>query len=95
MRSHVKNELRYPAGRRRQQIRRQYWPASYFEATLIRPQSAATQLYNQWQGLALSSAQYVLAAYGETSTWTLGYKLFADVWLGTNLVGSSVGLHVC
>ena len=64
-------------------------------ATLIRPQSAAAQLYDQWKGLALSSAQYVLAAYGETSTWTLGYNLFADVWLGTNLVDSSVGVHVC
>ena len=29
--------------------------------------------------------------YGQSDSWTLGYNLFADVWLGTDLVESSVG----
>jgi hypothetical protein len=33
--------------------------------------------------------------YEQTNSWTLGYNLFADVWLGTNLVDSSVGSGVC
>jgi hypothetical protein len=62
---------------------------------LIYQQSVAAQLYNQWKGLALSSDQHVLAAYGQPDSWTLGYNLFADVWLGTNLVDPSVGIHAC
>ena len=38
----------------------------------------------------MSSDQHLLAAYGQADSWTLGYNLFADVWLGTNLVESSV-----
>jgi len=34
-------------------------------------------------------------AYGQANSWTLGYNLFADVWLGTNLVEPSVGVPVC
>ena len=59
---------------------------------LIRQQSAAAQLYKQWKGLALGSDQHVLGVYGQSSSWTLGYNLFADEWLGTNLVDSSVGV---
>jgi hypothetical protein len=40
----------------------------------------------------LSSDKHLLAAYGQPNSWTLGYNLFADVWLGTNLVESSVGV---
>jgi hypothetical protein len=41
----------------------------------------------------LGSDQHILAAYGQSSdSWTLGYNLFADVWLGTSLVESSVGV---
>jgi hypothetical protein len=29
--------------------------------------------------------------YGQTNSWTLGYNLFADVWLGTGLVEPPVG----
>ena len=29
--------------------------------------------------------------YGQSDSWTLGYNLFADVWLGTDLVEPSVG----
>ena len=32
--------------------------------------------------------------YGQDS-WTLGYNLFADVWLDTNVVESSVGILEC
>ncbi|KAI0278702.1 hypothetical protein BGY98DRAFT_916704, partial [Russula aff. rugulosa BPL654] len=51
---------------------------------------AATKLYNQWKSLALSSDLHLLAVYGQSDSWTLGYNLFADVWLDTNLVESSV-----
>ncbi|KAH9968154.1 hypothetical protein BC827DRAFT_1122730 [Russula dissimulans] len=51
--------------------------------------NAAAQLYDQWKSLALSNG-HLLAVYGQTNSWTLGYNLFADVWLGTNLVESSV-----
>ena len=60
--------------------------------TLICLQSAAAQLYDQWKSLALGSDQHLLAVYGQTSTWTLGYNLYADAWLGTNLVDPSVGV---
>ena len=33
--------------------------------------------------------------YEQANSWTLGYNLFADVWLGTNLVDPSVGDGVC
>ncbi|KAH9990995.1 hypothetical protein BJV74DRAFT_977866 [Russula compacta] len=52
--------------------------------------SAAARLYGQWKSLALSSDQHLFAVYGQADSWTLGYNLFADVWLGTNLVESSV-----
>ncbi|KAF8491815.1 hypothetical protein F5888DRAFT_1619594 [Russula emetica] len=52
--------------------------------------SAAASLYAQWKNLALSSDQHLLAVYGQSDSWTLGYNLFADVWLGTNLVESLV-----
>jgi hypothetical protein len=31
--------------------------------------------------------------YGQNNSWTLGYNLFADVWLETNLVEPSVGVR--
>ena len=31
--------------------------------------------------------------YGQSNSWTLGYNLFADVWLGTNLVDSQVSFR--
>ncbi|KAH9021636.1 hypothetical protein EDB84DRAFT_1580787 [Lactarius hengduanensis] len=50
----------------------------------------ATRLNSQWRSLALDSDQHLLAAYGQVGSWTLGYNLFADVWLGTRVVKSSV-----
>ncbi|KAI0278699.1 hypothetical protein BGY98DRAFT_916673 [Russula aff. rugulosa BPL654] len=52
--------------------------------------NAAANLYAQWKSLALSSDQHLFAVYEQNDSWTLGYNLFADVWLGTNLVESSV-----
>ncbi|KAH8988003.1 hypothetical protein EDB86DRAFT_2832105 [Lactarius hatsudake] len=52
--------------------------------------SAAANLYTQWKSLALASDQHLLATYGRADSWTLGYNLFADVWLGTGVVESSV-----
>ncbi|KAH9077812.1 hypothetical protein EDB83DRAFT_2514525 [Lactarius deliciosus] len=50
----------------------------------------AASLYGQWKGLALDSGQHLLAAYGLVNSWSLGYNLYADVWLGTGVVESSV-----
>jgi len=43
----------------------------------------------------VGSDQHILAVYGQSNSWTLGYNLFADVWLGTNLVESQVGILEC
>ncbi|KAH9026781.1 hypothetical protein EDB84DRAFT_1501283, partial [Lactarius hengduanensis] len=48
--------------------------------------SAAASLYTQWKSLALASDQHLLATYGQADSWTLGYNLFADVWLGTGVI---------
>ena len=37
---------------------------------------------------------HLIAAYGQEESWTLGYNLFADVWLGTNVVESSVSVFL-
>ncbi|KAH9064488.1 hypothetical protein EDB87DRAFT_1241631 [Lactarius vividus] len=50
----------------------------------------AASLYGQWKGLALDSGQHLLVAYGVVDSWSLGYNLYADVWLGTGVVESSV-----
>ncbi|KAH8997909.1 hypothetical protein EDB92DRAFT_1792338 [Lactarius akahatsu] len=52
--------------------------------------NTTASLYGQWRALALASDQHILAAYGLADSWTLGYNLFADVWLGTSVVESSV-----
>ncbi|KAI9513395.1 hypothetical protein F5148DRAFT_1278777 [Russula earlei] len=53
--------------------------------------NVAASLYGQWKNLALGGDQHILAAYGQVAnSWTLGYNLFADVWLGTGLVESSI-----
>jgi hypothetical protein len=43
----------------------------------------------------LGSDQHLLAAYGQIESWTSGYNLFADVWLGTKLVEPLVGVLEC
>ncbi|KAF8497617.1 hypothetical protein F5888DRAFT_1613412 [Russula emetica] len=58
--------------------------------------SEAARLYAQWKSVALGSDQHLLAAYGQSSdSWTLGYNLFADVWLGTSLVELPVSVLEC
>ncbi|KAI9513396.1 hypothetical protein F5148DRAFT_1006486 [Russula earlei] len=52
--------------------------------------SVAASLYGQWKNLALGGDQHILAVYNQANSWTLGYNLFADVWLGTGLVESSI-----
>ncbi|KAH9035864.1 hypothetical protein EDB84DRAFT_1269293 [Lactarius hengduanensis] len=55
--------------------------------------STSSRLYAQWKGLALADDKHLLAAYGQIgSSWTLGYNLFADVWLNTSVVESSVSV---
>ncbi|KAH9063197.1 hypothetical protein EDB87DRAFT_1805777 [Lactarius vividus] len=50
----------------------------------------AASLYSQWKNLALDNDQHLLAVYKQEGSWTLGYNLFADVWLDTGVVESSV-----
>ena len=64
----------------------------YTMVTLICLWSAAASAYGQWKSGGLSSDQHLLAVYKQIDSWTLGYNLFADVWLGTSVVESSVGV---
>ncbi|KAH8997908.1 hypothetical protein EDB92DRAFT_1305914 [Lactarius akahatsu] len=59
-------------------------------ADYVKYRNTAADLYSQWKGLALARDQHLLAAYGLEDSWTLGYNLFADAWLGTAVVESSV-----
>ncbi|KAH9171858.1 hypothetical protein EDB89DRAFT_1056577 [Lactarius sanguifluus] len=59
-------------------------------ADYVKYHNTAAVLYSQWKGLALTRDQHLLAAYGLENSWTLGYNLFADAWLGTAVVESSV-----
>ncbi|KAH9064487.1 hypothetical protein EDB87DRAFT_1680356 [Lactarius vividus] len=59
-------------------------------ADYVKYYNIAAGLYNEWKGLALASDQHLLAAYGLEDSWTLGYNLFADAWLGTAVIESSV-----
>ncbi|KAH9071099.1 hypothetical protein EDB83DRAFT_2289828, partial [Lactarius deliciosus] len=52
--------------------------------------SISSRLYAQWKNLALAGDNHLLVAYGQIGSWTLGYNLFADVWLNTSVVESSV-----
>lgn len=56
-------------------------------------QRKASKFISEWKALALSpSTGSLQAVYGHNSTasWSLGYNLFADRWLGLNLLNSSV-----
>ncbi|KAI0310163.1 hypothetical protein OF83DRAFT_1070995 [Amylostereum chailletii] len=50
----------------------------------------AKSLYTEWESGALDSDKHMLLAYGQTPSFSIGYNLFADRWLGTNLVNSAV-----
>lgn len=67
-------------------------PLAYSVWLTLSAQNTASSLYGQWRSLAVDADQHVLAVYGQAGSWTLGYNLFADAWLGTNLVDSSVSL---
>ncbi|KAH9180830.1 hypothetical protein EDB89DRAFT_1840505 [Lactarius sanguifluus] len=60
------------------------------DADVDKYSSTAASLYAQWKSLALTSDKHLLATYEQVGSWTLGYNLFADVWLNTSVVGSSV-----
>lgn len=58
---------------------------------VILMQTESTNLFAQWESLAVDpSTHALLDAFGQSSSFTLGYNLFADLWLGTNLVNSTV-----
>jgi len=61
---------------------------------LTRPQNITMSLYSQWKTAALGSGQHLLVGYYMLGSWTLGNNLFADVWLRTNVVESSVCIRV-
>ncbi|KAH9942418.1 uncharacterized protein BXZ73DRAFT_40863 [Epithele typhae] len=53
--------------------------------------NSATELYNQWLSLALSSDKSrILGKYNDESSSSLMYNLFADRWLGTGLVSEDL-----
>ncbi|KAH9080196.1 hypothetical protein EDB83DRAFT_2608331, partial [Lactarius deliciosus] len=52
--------------------------------------NTSSRLYTQWKNLALARDKHLFAAYGRVDSWTLGYNLFADVWLNTSIIESSV-----
>ncbi|KAH9021900.1 hypothetical protein EDB85DRAFT_2120054, partial [Lactarius pseudohatsudake] len=52
--------------------------------------TTSARLYSQWKSFALASDQHLFATFGEVGSWTLGYNLFADAWLDTGVVESSV-----
>ncbi|KAH9079604.1 hypothetical protein EDB83DRAFT_2216395 [Lactarius deliciosus] len=54
--------------------------------------NTSLRLYAQWKSLALAGDEHLLGVYGNMSSWTLGYNLFADVWLNTSVVESSVSV---
>ncbi|KAH8980361.1 hypothetical protein EDB86DRAFT_3052194 [Lactarius hatsudake] len=60
------------------------------DADVDKYSSTAASLYAQWKSLALTSDKHLLATYEQVGSWTLGYNLFADVWLNTSVVESPV-----
>ncbi|KAI0292867.1 hypothetical protein BC826DRAFT_402854 [Russula brevipes] len=50
----------------------------------------SSQLYGEWRAHALSSDRHLLARYDAEGSWSLGYNLFADKWLETNIVEQSI-----
>ncbi|KAI0312550.1 hypothetical protein OF83DRAFT_1031803, partial [Amylostereum chailletii] len=51
-------------------------------------------LYTQWKSHALADDGHMLLAYGEdSSSFSLGYNVFADLWLGTGVVDSNVSTY--
>lgn len=55
------------------------------------PQDQAASLFNSWLSLATSSSgSRLLGGYGNETSWSLMYNLFADKMLGLNLVPQSV-----
>ncbi|KAI9431942.1 hypothetical protein H4582DRAFT_1214353 [Lactarius indigo] len=60
------------------------------DADVDKYSNTAAGLYAQWKSLALTSDKHLFATYEQVGSWTLGYNLFADVWLNTSIVESSV-----
>ena len=52
--------------------------------------NATQTLYSQWKGLALGSNNKMESVYGKPSTWTIGYGLYPDKWLGLDMIDSVV-----
>lgn len=62
----------------------------FFVVTIL-IQTESANLFTQWESLAVDpSSNALLDAFGQSSSFSLGYNLFADLWLGTNLVNSTV-----
>ncbi|KAH8976457.1 hypothetical protein EDB92DRAFT_1381825 [Lactarius akahatsu] len=60
------------------------------DADVDKYSSTAASLYAQWKSLALTSDHHLFATYKQVGSWTLGYNLFADVWLNTSIVESFI-----
>ena len=57
-------------------------------------ETTATNYAKTWKSLALpSNAQQILSSYGApTDSYALPYNLFADKWLGTEIIDSAVSI---
>ncbi|KAI0282069.1 hypothetical protein BC826DRAFT_302706 [Russula brevipes] len=51
--------------------------------------NTSSRLYAQWKGLVIKDDR-LLGWLGDNNSWSLGYNLFPDKWLGTNVVDSSI-----
>ncbi|KAH9014079.1 hypothetical protein EDB85DRAFT_2097997 [Lactarius pseudohatsudake] len=60
------------------------------DADVDKYSSTAASLYAQWKSLALAGDHHLFATYKQLGSWTLGYNLFADVWLNTSIVESFI-----
>jgi len=71
-----------------------YERARHGTVRLTRPQNITASLYAQWKINGLGSNQQLLSIYGNLHSWTIGYNLFADKWLGTEVVEASVCMYI-
>jgi hypothetical protein len=46
-------------------------------------------MYEKWKLLAFANG-HLQAAYDDEASWSLGYNLFADLWLQTGLLNASM-----
>ena len=56
-------------------------------------QTVADAYYAQWKSHALGSDNHLLVQYDDSSSWSLGESMFADMWLQTGLISRDVRIR--